>query len=368
MKVKKTAIFFRNGSRPVPRAVRMMKVAENLGYNSIFCGALRGSEISKNDKWDGFDVVRVGSNYPFLSGKKFFTYIKYTTIFCFGLYQYFRKSKPKLLVASDFEVMLPAILYSRLYKIRLIYNIHDNLSQRYNVPFFIAYILNFFEGIVTLFAESALVPEGFRRDSLPSWCQNKIHIVKNTPGDIQYIDPPKFEGKIKLFYGGWLDWGRGIEELIYLSESNSEIELVIAGSGDAEVVSYIKKFNSVKYLGHISHQESLSETAKAHFIPSFYAPSTIINRYSASNKLAESLAIGRPLLVNSEMEIIKSFKDYDCYLEYQYSDIKQIGPSLLLLIQNREKYLKMCNQSKKLFDAQYTWSIAKKTMISLIRR
>ena len=367
MKNNNLAIFFRNGSRPVPRAVRMMRVAENLGYKSIFCGALRENDILEKDTWDGFDIVRVGLKYPLLNGKKIFTYIKYTLIFSFGLYSYFKKVKPKLLVASDFEVMIPAILYSKLYKVRLIYNIHDNLAQRYNLPNLVCLILNYFEGLATVLSESALVPEEFRKKSLPFFCQHKIYVVKNTPGDIKYIAPPLYNGKIRLFYGGWLNWGRGIRELLQLAEKNKNIELVIAGSGSDEIVEFIKKCDNVKYLGHISHEQSLKETGKAHFIPSFYNPSTKINQYAASNKLAESLAIGRPLLLNSEMKIINSFNSINCYLNYDYKNIINIGNDLHNLLSNYDKYLKMCKESRKIFKKQYSWDIAKLNMEKLIR-
>ena len=274
--MKKLAIFFRNGSRPVPRAIRMMKTAEELGYESIFCGALRNVSDSKESYLDGFRVIRVGKLYPLLNGKKLFTYINYTIVFCVSLYKYFKKTNPSLLVASDFEVMIPAIIYSKMYNVRLIYNIHDNLSERYNLPSFIRYILNIMEGTVTILSESAMVPEIFRKTSLPKWCQHKIHIVKNTPGDISFSNPPPFDEKIKLFYGGWLNWGRGIKELINLGKLNPQISITIAGSGSDDIVLFIKKHDFIKYLGHISHEESLNETRKAHFIPSFYDPSTII--------------------------------------------------------------------------------------------
>tara|TARA_B100000965_G_scaffold406670_1_gene447065 strand:+ start:3364 stop:4464 length:1101 start_codon:yes stop_codon:yes gene_type:complete len=365
--MKKLAIFFRNGSRPVPRAIRMMKTAEELGYKSIFCGAFRNVSDTKESYLDGFQIIRVGKLYPLLNGKKILTYMYYTFFFCVSLYKYFKKTKPSLLVASDFEVMIPAIIYSKMYNIRLIYNIHDNLAERYNLPSFIRYILNIIEGAAAILSESAMVPEIFRKTSLPMWCQHKIHIVKNTPGDISFSKPPPFDEKIKLFYGGWLNWGRGIKELINIAESNPNIDIRIAGSGSDDIISFIEKHNSVTYLGHISHKQSIIETQNAHFIPSFYNPSTIINRYAASNKLAEAMAVGRPLLINSEMEIIKSFKDRNSYLSYNYENISNIGADLFQLMNEKNKYLEMCKESRLIFEEQYTWNVAKKKMIELIK-
>jgi glycosyltransferase involved in cell wall biosynthesis len=366
MSKKKLSIFFRNGSKPVPRALRMMQVANDLGYDAVFCGAIRENDTDIEGKWGGFDLFRVGEKYPLLNGKGLLTYFKFTIKFCIALYRFFKSKKPDLLVASDFEVMIPAIIYSKIYNVRLIYNIHDNLAQRYNIPPLVALILNTLEGIAVLLSESSLVPEDFRRDLLPSWCRKKISIVKNTPGDIKFSKPEFNDDKIRLFYGGWLNWGRGIKELIEIAKSNPKIKLVIAGPGNQEIISYISKYPFITYLGYLTHEQSLEQTSKAHFIPSFYNPNTLINLYAASNKLAESLAVGRPLLLNSEMKIIKSFQEYDCIIKTEYKSIDSLGDRLLELTNDKDKYFQMCSDSRRIFEDKYSWSEARTEMVNLI--
>ena len=61
----------------------------------------------------------------------------------------------------------------------------------------------------------------------------------------------------------------------------------------------------MKYLGILDYAACIEEMEKSHFIPAFYKPNTEININAASNKLAESLAIGRPLLLNDEMRIME---------------------------------------------------------------
>ena len=45
-----------------------------------------------------------------------------------------------------------------------------------------------------------------------------------------------------------------------------------------------------------------------------------INRYAASNKIAEALGIGRPVIINKELEIYKILKKYDCSIAVDYKD------------------------------------------------
>ena len=79
------------------------------------------------------------------------------------------------------------------------------------------------------------------------------------------------------------------------------------------------------------------------------------------------MAVGRPLLINSEMEIIKAFKDRNSYLSYRYKNISTIGEDLFQLMNEESKYLEMCKQSRLIFEEQYTWNEAKKKMIEIIQ-
>ena len=366
MENNKLAIFFRNGSKPVPRVTRMMKVAEDLGYRTIYCGAFRGDDTESEGKWEGYDYYRVGKKYPLLNGKGILTYLKFTFAFCLALYKFFKEKKPDLLIASDFEVIIPALIFAKTRKVRLIYNIHDNLAHRYNIPSFFASILNFMEGLGVIWSESTLVPEDFRRELLPSWCRKKIHIVKNTPGDIKYTEPKFPDDKIVLFYGGWLSFTRGIRELIDIAKNNDKIKLVVAGTGTDDVVEYIKSHSFVEYLGYITHEKLLNLTADAHFIPSFYDPAIVINKYAASNKLAEALAVGRPLLLNSEMKILNSFIGFDCIIESEYSVARDLGPKLIELVNDKKRYIEMSKESRKVFEKEYSWGDAYNVMEKMI--
>lgn len=364
---KKKIFFFRNGSLPVPRALRMMRIANDLNHESIFIGAKREEKIKDYENWEGFKIYRVGEKYPLLNGRGLKIYIKYTVMFARSLYKFFKKENPDILVASDFEVVIPAIIYSITHKKKLIYNIHDNLAQRYNVSKLTYSVLNLLEGIAVLFSDSSLVPEDFRKKSLPFWCQKKINVVKNIPGNIDY-QKPKFEnnGKIKLFYGGWLNENRGLDQMIELVNRNDMIELELAGPGSSETINKLKKNKKIKYLGYLSHSETLKKTADAHFIPVFYNPITPINRYAASNKLAETMAIGRPLLVNNELIILKNFINYNFIITKNYNDIVDIGDKLIEIYRNKKKYENMCLESRKAYNTYYSWDEAKAKMIEIL--
>ena len=73
---KKEMVFFRNGSLPVPRAIRMMRIAKDLNYKAYFVGAKRENKIDDFEVWEDFEIYRVGKKYPLLNGKGMKLYLK----------------------------------------------------------------------------------------------------------------------------------------------------------------------------------------------------------------------------------------------------------------------------------------------------
>ena len=128
----------------------------------------------------------------------------------------------------------------------------------------------------------------------------------------------------------------------------------------------VKSHSFVEYLGYITHEKLLSLSADAHFIPSFYDPAIMINKYAASNKLAEALAVGRPLLLNSEMKILNSFRGFDCIIESEYRVAHDLGPRLIELMNDGKRYIEMCEESRKVFEKEYSWEDAYNVMKKMI--
>ncbi len=353
----------------MPRVQRGMSVAREIGLDPIFCGALREDGLENEAEWAGFPLVRIGPTFPLLNGRRFWLYLRSVTLFQLALIRFFFRTKPMLIHASDVETMTASILYAKLKRIRLIYNVHDNLSQRYRLPRLFQALLNVIEGIMVLFSDVTMVPEGFRRDALPPWCHRKIEVVRNTPQDVEFSPQTIKSGeKIRIFYGGWLDWGRGLSEMVELVNANPRFELRIAGEGAPDIIDYLRSQERVKYLGFLEYKDSLEETRKCHFVPALYRPSTIINRYAASNKLAEALAIGRPLILNDEMKITEMFGETDAVISRPFTTLNEAAGAILTLSDDPKKYHSASTSARKLYEKYYRWETAHETMLGVFRR
>jgi glycosyltransferase involved in cell wall biosynthesis len=357
----KLAAFARMGSRPIPRVVRMMTVAASAGYECIFLAARRDEDLAIEDTWEGWRILRLGRPFPLLNGTRPFLYAGSVLRYNWDLFKTLNRMKPGLVHASDCETMPAAILYKWRSRARLIYNIHDNLAQRYRVPSFVAKAMNAVEGLFVLCSSSAVVPEGFRREALPNWCKRKVAVVRNTPID-QGFSPPEFpaDKHVRIFLGGWLDWGRGLRALIELAETNPRVELRIAGEGSPAIVTELKSNSRLVYLGFLDHNRVLEETRRSHFVSALYDPDRIINRFAASNKLAEALSVGRPVILNTEMEIAKDFHSDPCVVALPYTQAATGGSRLIELYDDRTAYLDACSRARAAYDGRYSWNIVRK--------
>lgn len=352
---RKKAIFLRLAARPVPRVTRMMRVADECGFEVSFIGALREKGLAPRDTWEGFPVERLGSHFPLLNGRKPWLYVRSVVLCNLSFFSALLEKKPALVHASDIETMPAALMYRLLKGGRLVYNIHDNLAQRYSLLPVINRVLNATEGLAVLFADRTLVPENFRREALPSWSRGKVDVIRNLPPDHGASPPNVGDGKkIRIFYGGWLDPQRGLDALLSLA-LEPDVELRIAGEGSSDLVERIRSQPSVTYLGFLNSSEIIKETINCHFIPVLYDPVRTINRYAASNKLAEALSVGRPIIINSELEVAKDLGSASCVVNVRYSDAGNCAPILRTLLTNESAYVSACSEARQLYSRHFNW-------------
>lgn len=359
-------IFLRFTARPVSRVVRMMTVAREAGYDVLFIGAYREKGLPRETLWEGLPVRRLGPHFPLLNGRGLFRYV-YCVLACnvFFFLELWREA-PSVVHASDVETMPAAALYRILTSRRVVFNIHDNLAQRYALPSSINALLNVIEGLAVLAAHKALVPETFRRDALPPWCRSKVSVIRNLPlKEMRAAPPVPFEGgRIRIFYGGWLDWQRGLRALLALAE-DQDIEVRIAGEGSSEIINEIRASRAT-YLGFLSSEDVYRETEACHYVPVLYDPSRLINRYSASNKLAETLSLGRPLIINQEMEVARDLGDGPGLLKVEYEKAGLIAPRLRALLADSQAYAGACANARIIYETWYDQNVMRMQSIDAL--
>jgi glycosyltransferase involved in cell wall biosynthesis len=354
--VQGIAAFVRISSRPIPRVQRLMGLAASIGYQPMFVGAKREPGLPLVDVWEGCEVRRIGITFPLLNGQRLHVYVCAIIAFNVAVLRMLWNVRPRLVHCSDIEPYAACWLYARVHKARLVYNIHDNVAQRYALPAFIRTALNAVEGVAITGADSTAVPEEFRRDALPRWAREQVVVVRNTPEDpgcTEIGEGPVH--RVVVFFGGWIDWGRGLQQLLDLPSVDPRISVRIAGEGRGDIISAVAGASGVEYLGYLPHSEIIEESRRADYIAALYDPARIINRFAASNKIAEALAVGRPVVVNEEVAVAAYLREQQCSIQMRYGRLADEAAGLVSLRMDIGRYREICRNARAAYDADYSW-------------
>lgn len=364
-------IFVRMLPSPVPRVMRMVQYAKSRSARVAYVGAHRGKGAADRELVDGVDVVRIGPYVPRLNGRSPGRYVSGLVGFNMAALRLFVAQKPRVIHCSDLETTPAALLYGLLLRIPVIYNIHDNYAERYPIGRTLRGVLNAIEGLAVLLSRVSVVPEAFRRDSLPVWCRRKILIVRNAPKAVEASRPVSGFGRrpTRVTYAGWLDDGRGIRELIQLADENQEtIEVHVAGEGSAELEAALS-ISSVRFHGPLSHAQTLDLFRESDFVAAIYGPARPINRMAAPNKVAEALALGRPIIANTEVLMTCAPEFAGCSVRLPYRDLSLL-PALLSEIasEGNEAFELMCHNARSAFEQLYSTEEQERAIAAVYHR
>ena len=116
----------------------------------------------------------------------------------------------------------------------------------------------------------------------------------------------------------------------------------------------------------LDDKDALMLTKDSHFVIGIYNPKNLINRYAASNKVAEALAIGRPIIINKEMEITKIFSESSAAVIAEFGDTDSWAKQIVKFQHDYEEYLKASLSARDVYNEHYKWSEARKTLIKVL--
>ena len=350
------AAFVRPGSFPISRVVRNLRVAKSNGYDPVYIGAARDASLPKFDTWEGFPIERVGISYALLGGKRAWLYLFGVLTFALAANRRLFQLKPAVVHGSDVEGMLGCLLYRFVYRrTTLLFNVHDNMPQRYRCPAFAKACLRVFEGLIARCADRVVLPDARRVEAMGRWAPEDPVLVPNTPEDPGKPSDPPAAGRVRLLLVGWLDWRRGVETAKDLLESSDAIELVVAGDGPPDVVEAIRSFPRTTYHGFVTHERVFELAADCHAFLALYDPACEINRNASPNKVGDALALGRPVIINSEVAVAASLIAADCAITVPYDRTDQLATAIDRELRTPFRLAQLCRNARRHYEQVYDW-------------
>lgn len=314
--------------------------AKEAGFIPIFVFPWRNDDGRFND-YGNYGTLRL--NFVFKNTNSLSYLISILKFIFFTTKMLVFKTNVKYVLAVD----LTGVLASAFLKIRgcKIYTlINDNFAARYKLPSFFSWFLRKFEtGVYKLLSSHCIFPDVSRHRLLGS---PNIGPVSYLPNVLKTLNSPRYKGnqseKLMVLFCGWLVESRGVELIPHLLEiTHPNVEFVLVGAGSDDLLQVLRESSRVKVMNAVVREECLNIMSNIDINFAFYNPSIPINRVALPQKVYDSILVGCPIFINSEVAMADSLVLTGGCLRAPYFDIKDIADQLTLLAESKETLHRM---------------------------
>lgn len=301
-------------------------------------------------------------------------YDKFTALFYLPLWWIYElffllRSSYDIIHVCDLDTLWPAIITKFIKKNTLFYTIYDFYAYvvpngsfqkiRDLIKSFIGYI----EKVGIRFTNTLFLVDKSRYNEIKGAKINKLVYIYNSPPDLICKNNVKPNGFIKIFYGGSITKDRGLKYILDAIEQLNDIKLIVAGNGEKEIVENIINNEKTEYLGWLSYNEIILKTLESDFIFRFSDPNDPRTKTASPNKLFEAMMCGKPIIMNSEMEISKIVEEEKCGIIVPYGNVNAIKESIIHLKDSNLRDELGLN-GRNAYENKYSWTIMEKRLLN----
>ena len=317
-----------------------------------------------NTKDYTFKIRKFGLKAPYDSFSAIF-YLPFWWIYEFS---FLLKNYCDIVHACDLDTLWPAIMIKSFKKVKLFYTIYDLYA--YVIPNgvfqeirdLIKYLVKCVELNGIKFTDTLFLVDKLRYCEVKSAKIKNLEYIYNSPPDI-YYDIYKSKNKLVLFYGGTISKERGLIHILEAIQDMDDVKLVIAGSGDEEIVRKITSNEKTEYLGWIPYKDILTKSLESDIIFRFNDPNNLRTETASPNKLFEAMMCVKPIIMNSEMKNSKIVKKEKCGIVVPYGDVNAIKKAIIKL-KDPALRNKLGLNGRKAYEKEYSWSIMEKRLLN----
>ncbi len=308
--------------------------AKKAGFEPVFIFPDRGNGTKYDFAYSDYECIKLKSFY---NVQNYFNYLISLTKLFFEISLFFLKEKKsKHILAVDFECTLICILL-KIKKYKIYSLVNDNFAIRYRFPKLVYLLIKNMEAFTYKYiSEMCIFPDECRVELLGKIKPSKYIIIPNILdsdiGEIYY----KGDGSNNLLVlmCGWLESTRGFDILLdIINKTQKKIYFILAGSGNyltqfPDLVSNKRIINK----GMLSRVENLKLMSNVDINFCFYNPTIIINRFALPQKVTDSILIGCPMFINSEVAMSNNLVSKNVAISSKYFDTDDIAAKLNRLL------------------------------------
>lgn len=270
--------------------------------------------------------------------------------------------------ACDLSTGLTGLVLARLLRVPLVYDVFDYYADSFPVPRRLRGAVRRLETLVIEAADEVVLPSAGRQRQIAPAQPRSLTIVENSP-DIDATAAGEPLPRCDLGYVGILAPGRLLEEVVDLVAAHGSISLRIAGFGPLadHVAAVAEAAPNVEYLGQVGVDEAVRVLRSSTVMFATYDPTVPNHRYSAPNKFAEALALGKPLVVcrDTAIDVLVESSGLGRVIDY---DGHQLLAAVEELLADREMLERCAVEGPALYRSSHSWAVNAERLDALYGR
>lgn len=276
--------------------------------------------------------------------------------------------RPDVVHAVDLDTAGPSLAAARIAGARLVYDIFDFYADMVTAPLprWFRILLSRIEESVIRGADVVVVPDRRRQEQFPGARPRRLVEILNVPEDWGDTGQSAGAGAFRVFYGGMIARDRGLIDLLAACEATGA-RLLVAGHGpdEAKLLDDIESSPVAAYLGTVSYEEVLRQTAAADAIAALYDPSVTNNRFAAPNKLFEAMMLSKPVIVSDDTLAARIVREEACGIVVKYGDREGLKEALESIMLSPAESDAMGRRGRAAFERRYNWSAMEPLLLEM---
>ena len=328
----------------------------------------RGKMMERENLKRNIEILRINLK---TSHQNFLKFALHLPIFWFFSILTLIKLKPIVIHCHDLDT-LPIGIFMKILnpKTKVIFDCHEHYPSMISpyVPKIVEKLTSFLFVCLPLFVDGIVVVNNYLKEYFKK-CKY-VAVVMNTPSVMvlhKSSAKKKRKDVFRIFYFGGLSSERGIGYLMELAKKMHNVELLIAGDGQArnDVIDHSRKFSNIKYLGWITYDEILNYISISDAIPILYSLISLNNKLATPNKLFLAMAFGKPVIVYKGTLTEYIVKKENVGISVHYHQINELIDAIKLLMNDKILYKALSENGKKAFRTKYNWNTMGRRLLSL---
>ena len=290
-----------------------------------------------------------------------------TPLFFIKAYLRSRHLKFDAVHCHDFDTLMLGAFIARLRRVPLVYDSHEWYSKMVakDLPSYLCGIIERTESLLMPNCTTVIAANDAVADHLRTSGAIDVTVVMNCislpPDDPRQAYQEKKE--VSLFYGGSLEPGRFVKEMLEVAKEDADCHLQVAGNG--RLTEYVKEAarscDRIKFLGYIPQDKVLLNVSQCDVVVSMLDPSDGNYAIATPIKLLEAMAFGVPAIVTEGTHSADLVKRLDCGAAVEYSvEGMKLGLSFLKDARTRKR---MGRNGRAAAETDYNWSVMRERLI-----